>query len=128
MWYADTSALAKLVLREPGSAALRAALRDAGELVASALVTTELTRAARRVRPDLGPRIAALLDTLFLVDLDRDILTAAAALPPPEVRTLDAIHVATALVLGDALDAVVTYDSRMGEAARAAGLAVIAPS
>lgn len=128
MLYADTSALAKLVLSEPESEALRAFVRGRGTLASSALVLTELTRAARRLRPELEPQARGLVATLVLIDVDREVLTIAARLPPPEIRTLDAIHIATALALGDDLEAVLTYDARMTDATRAAGLVVEAPA
>lgn len=128
MLYADTSALVKLVLTEPESLALLAYLGGRSGVVTSALVTTELVRAVRRLQPDLEPRAHALISGLTRVDVDRGVLTAAAALPPSEMRSLDAIHLATALALGAELDAVLTYDARMAEAARAAGLRVEAPA
>jgi len=126
--YADTSALVKLVLTEPESAALLAYLDGRGDVVTSALVTTELVRAVRRLQPDLEPRAHALIAGLTRIEVDREVLTTAAGLSPSEMRSLDAIHLATALTLGAELDALVTYDVRMAEAARAAGLRVEAPA
>lgn len=67
------------------------------------------------------------MTTLAGIGFDAQIRAAAAALEPGTLRTLDAIHLATALALGEELDAVVTYDRRMTEAAKATGLAVAAP-
>ena len=128
MLYADTSALAKLVLSEPESEALRGYMRERGPFVSSALATTELIRAARRLRLGLEAQAEQLLTTLVLIDVDRDVLQTASTVAPPEVRTLDAIHIASALALGRELEAVLTYDVRMAEAARAAGLRVVAPA
>ena len=128
MLYADTSALAKLVLAERESEALREYLHNRGVLISSALAVTELVRATRRLRPELEQQATRLLETVVLVDVVHEVLTVAAMLTPPEVRTLNAIHIATALALGDELDAMLTYDSRMIDAARGAGLHVEAPA
>lgn len=128
MLYADTSALVKLVLEEPEAAALRLYLAEVGPVVTSALTATELVRAVRRVNRDLEAAANAVIDALTLADLEVGILAAAGTLAPPQMRTLDAIHLATALALGDELDALVTYDTRMAAAARAAGLRVEAPA
>lgn len=128
MLYTDTSALVKLVLTEPESAALLAYLDGRGGVVTSALVITELVRAVRRLDPNLEPRAHALIAGLTRIEVDREVLTTAAALSPSEMRSLDAIHLATALALGGELDAVVTYDERMAAAARSAGLRVEQPS
>ncbi len=128
MLYADTSALAKLVLAEPESEALRSYLRDRGGLISSALVVTELVRATRRLRPDLEVQARRLLATIALVDVDGEVLALATTLAPVEMRTLDAIHIATALALGDEIEAILTYDSRMIDAARGAGLHVDTPA
>ena len=127
MLYADTSALTKLVLSERESEAFRAYVIDRERLVSSVLVITELVRATHRVRPDLDEEARAILADLTLLNLDRAILDAAGTLPPPQIRTLDAIHIASALTLGGELEALVTYDARMAEAARAARLRVEAP-
>ena len=83
---------------------------------------------ARRLRPELDQDALRVLGDIVLIDLDRSILTAAGTIEPPMMRALDAIHVATALTLGSDLDAVLTYDTRMSEAARSAGLRVEAPA
>lgn len=127
MLYADTSALAKLVLDEPESPALRLYFAGAGPVLTSAITATELVRAACRVHPDLEAAASAVVGALTLVDLDIGILAAAGRLAPPAIRTLDAIHLATALAMGAELDVVLTYDARMAEAARATGLRVEAP-
>jgi uncharacterized protein len=125
--YVDSSALAKLLLPESASDALREYLDDRGRVASSVIVGVEVRRAVRRVRPDLREDVERVLAALVQVELAAAILMTAAALDPPEVRSLDAIHIASALALGDELEAVVTYDARMAEAARAAGLRVDAP-
>ena len=135
LFYADTSALVKLVRDEPESAALRRYLVDA-DLVTTELVLTELPRAIRRAaaldpgvpRDLLLARAGELLDAVALVPLDREILLAAGRLPEAALRSLDAIHIATASSLGELADAFVGYDERQSAAARLAGLRTVAPT
>lgn len=128
-WYLDTSAAAKLVVEEEHSAALREwALERADALLGSDLVRVELLRAARRLDPDLAPQAQAVLDALDLVALPPDLFRAAALIEPPGLRTLDALHLACALDLGDDLEGLVTYDARMAVAARRLGLEVVSPA
>lgn len=125
--FLDSSAVTKLVVAEPESAAL--AERLAGQvLVASALIVTEVSRAVRRaVGRSHDAVLAQVLGLIDLVVVDRGILTAAAELEPASLRTLDAVHVASALALGDRVTSLIGYDERLLEAARAAGLAVERP-
>jgi uncharacterized protein len=133
IFYADPSALVKLVRDEPESNALRAFLANA-DLVSSDLALTEIPRAVRRaVRDDpnlpldlLLDRAGALLEAIALRPLDRPLLLAAGALGEPALRTLDAIHVASALDL-QPVDAFVTYDERQAAAARLAGMRTMSP-
>ena len=133
LFYADASALVKLVLDEPESPALRAFVTDA-ELVSSEIVLTEVPRAIRRA-VDLDPRLplteligraGETLEAIALLPLDRALLVAAGALPEPALRALDAIHVAAAVDLSP-LDAFVGYDERQAAAARLAGLRTVSP-
>jgi predicted nucleic acid-binding protein len=126
--YVDSSAIVKLVVREPESAALRRFLRRRQPLVASALARTEVARAVRSLGPEALRRADEVLGRLELVRISDRILTAAGALEPPELRTLDAIHLASAAHFGSTLRHVVTYDSRMADAARTMRLTVTAPS
>ena len=133
VFYADTSALVKLVREETESNALRAYLADA-DLVSSELVLAELPRAVRRtVAGDpalpldlLLERAGELIDALALRPADRALLAGAGALAEPALRALDAIHVASAAGLGP-LEAFVTYDERQAAVARLAGLRTVAP-
>jgi predicted nucleic acid-binding protein len=128
--YLDSSALVKLVVREPESVALLTFLREHGERASSTLALTEVPRALRRAgfgRVE-GRRARTVLGGVALVDADRRILSAAAALEPPTLRTLDAIHLATALTFGGDLAALVTYDRRLTEAAERAQVEVAAPA
>lgn len=125
MVYLDTSAFLKLVVAEKHSDALREAL--AGEaLWSSILLDVEAHRAARRlgVAPDV---VAGFLESVSLVAPGDTTFAAARDLQPHELRTLDALHLATALELGADLDAVVTYDRRLATACAEIGVEVRAP-
>lgn len=128
--YLDSSALVKLVVSEPESASLISLLGAWPHRISSGLALTELPRAVRRAGFGAAVRRRAeqVLARVALVDVDRRILTAAASLDPPTLRTLDAIHVATALVLGEDLGALITYDARLAAAARHAEIEVLAPA
>lgn len=129
-FYLDSSALVKLVVLEPESTALGEFLRHRPTRLSSGLAEVEVPRALRRAgfnAPDLR-RAAALLTRLSLVEVDRTILRAAAALAPPALRSLDAIHLATALSLGPDLAGIVTYDQRLAAAAARLELDVWAPA
>lgn len=133
IFYADTSALVKLVRDEPESKALRAFLADA-DLVSSDLIMTEVPRAVRRAVADdpvlprdlLLERAGALVEAIALRPVDRPLLAAAGALEEPALRALDAIHVASALDLHP-VDAFVTYDERQAAAARLTGMRTMSP-
>lgn len=98
--YLDTSAFIKLVRSEPESSALRRELAGR-ELLSSALLTVEGRRAARRYGDLATGRADAALTAITLVPLDQPILDAAAALDPAELRSLDALHLATVVSLGE---------------------------
>lgn len=127
--YADTSALVKLLSDEEESLSLTAWIGEVDGLVpvSSDLVRTELMRAVRRTHPAAATSVKALLNTLLLVPISTDICDSAARLEPPTLRSLDAIHLATALAAGDDVEAMLTYDDRLAEAALHYGLKVIAP-
>jgi predicted nucleic acid-binding protein len=133
LFYADASALVKIVRDEPESDALRAFFADA-DLVSCELVLTEVPRAIRRASADdpalplddLIARAGETIDALALLPLDRGLLAAAGALAEPALRALDAIHVAAAAHLSP-LDAFVSYDERQAAAARLAGLRTVSP-
>jgi predicted nucleic acid-binding protein len=125
--YLDSSALAKIVSRERESGALARRLRGA-RLVTSALARVEVARAARRLTTPPRRPLDQVLRRVTVVAIDDDVLLAAAELEPAQVRTLDAIHLATALRVGQELDGFITYDRRLGDAAVRAGLSVEAPA
>lgn len=128
-FYLDTSALANLVVAEPETTALRAWLSEENKtLVSCDLTRTELTRAVRRVASDRILEAHALLDGLILLTVPASMFAAAGRLDPDELRSLDAIHLAEALELGDDLEALVAYDERLQHAARLNGIGVVAPA
>jgi predicted nucleic acid-binding protein len=126
--YLDSSALVKLAVSEPESESLRAELERWERYASSALARTEVVRAAAQRGHHARRTAAWLVRTLELVSVTDEILDAATAVEPVALGSLDAIHLVSALSLGDALGAVVTYDRRLADAARGAGLAVLSPA
>ncbi len=126
--YADTSALVKLIFSEVHSTAMRSWFRRPGHaLVSSDLARAELVRAVRRVDPGLGSAARSLLEGIPLLTVPTGTWEQAGRLEPTGLRTLDAVHLAAALTLGDDLDSVVTYDERMAVAAAHNSVAVSSP-
>ena len=127
-YYVDTSALVKLVVAEAETEALRDWLADQPRNpVGCDLVRTELLRAVRRVVPDRAVRARAVLESLTLTEVTPAICEAAGRLDPAILRTLDAVHIAAALDLGDDLEGMVTYDQRLASAATGSGIPVVSP-
>jgi predicted nucleic acid-binding protein len=129
--YLDASALVKLATPEAETDALRAELGTYDARVTSRLATVEVARALRRrgaASAALADAVAEAFTRLAIVELDEAIAEPAGRTDPPTLRSLDAIHLASALALGSELRAVVTYDTRLADAARAAGLEVITPA
>jgi predicted nucleic acid-binding protein len=126
--YLDSSALVKLVLDEPQSAALREAVHRWPRLATSRIAVVEVFRGVRRADARLESRAARALAGVSLLAPSDHVLWVAARLDPAAVRTLDSIHIATALRLRSALAAFVSYDRRQLEAATAAGLPVVTPT
>ncbi len=126
--YLDASAAVKVVVREPESASVRRFLAGDVTRMSSRVLAVELLRAVRRASPAALAQAQALLAVMEFVELDERIAASAAVLEPVGLRSLDAIHLASALVLGDELDAFVTYDSRQADAARGLGLTVASPA
>ena len=124
----DSSAIVKLAVREPESTALRRYLRGKRPLVTSALARTEVARAMLPLGPAAVARGEAVLRRLEVVRVNDEILKTAGSMLPAELRSLDAIHLATAIAIGADLARVCTYDDRMSNSAKALGLAVVAPS
>lgn len=129
MLYLDTSALAKLCHHEAESDALKRWLdQHPGDWVTSALTEVELARAAARLSASALAHVPGVLAQCDRLEIDERIRADAAVLTPAEARSLDAIHLATALELTADLAAFLTYDKRLGEAARASGLTVTTPA
>ena len=128
--YLDASAIVKLVVLEPEWAALQQFLRDRSSRLSSTLAEVEVSRALRRAGygPPEQRRADEVLRRMVLVNVDRRLLRDATALLPLSLRSLDAIHLATALAVGDDLAGIVTYAHRLLSAAAAAGVEVWAPA
>ncbi len=126
--YADTSALVKLVIEERESTSLRHFLADR-RLASSLVGAVELSRTVRRVLPSRAAeeQVREVLARLDLIAFNSDLASRAAGLDPPALRSLDAIHLATALSLGEDLGVFVAYDDRLLRAARRLRLPVEAP-
>ena len=133
MIYLDSAAVVKLVRQETHSAELVTWLNAHSDapLVSSALVEIEVPRALRRSAPQALVGVPAAVGRLFRLEIDSTIRATAAAFAEPTLRSLDAIHLATAQVLvnesGSALLAFVTYDRRLLDSAKAAGLPTASP-
>lgn len=129
MTYVDSSAIVKLAVREPESAALKTYLRRRQPLVCSALARTEVIRALLPLGDATIRRGKLVLSRFELVRLGQQLLDQAGILQPRGLRSLDAIHLATADLLGDRDQTlIVTYDRRMAQAAADLGWRVAAPS
>jgi uncharacterized protein len=128
--YLDSSALLKLLFEERESAALEAWLTDhPAPVLSSELAKVEVVRAARRLDPDPDAVSTArrLVTQLDLVPLSADVLEAAADIGDPLLRSLDALHLASASAVGTPLMAFVAYDRRLTAAGRNLGLPVAHP-
>jgi predicted nucleic acid-binding protein len=125
--YLDSSAIVKLVVRERETAALSRYLRNRRTVVASALAHTEVARAVLALGPAALERAQEVLARIELLRVNDRVLRDAGRLPPYELRSLDAIHLASAALFGRSLAGVITYDARMAAAARAMGLKVVSP-
>jgi predicted nucleic acid-binding protein len=126
--YLDSSALVKLIVAEPETTALLEFLRGWPHRVSSALARVEVLRAVKRTGAGAAVRrrAARVLARVALIRIDDPVLVAAARVTPPQLRTLDAIHLATARSL-DSLAGIITYDARLGRAASHVRLRVWSP-
>lgn len=127
--YLDSSAIVKLVAAEAESLALFDFVRRYGERLSSVLARVEVQRAVRRAKGSAAERRRAdrVLARVALVRIDDPIIAMASQLRPIDLRSLDAIHLATALSASDGIAGFVTYDARLARAATAARLAVFQP-
>lgn len=134
----DTSALGRVLLNEPDKVAIELALEEVDEAASSRLLWVELRRLARRYEaraaaagaPQRTLQVAEeLLRPIAAIPMEESLLANAEMVHPASVATLDAIHLATAVHLAEVspLDAIITYDRRLAEGARAHGLKVLAP-
>jgi predicted nucleic acid-binding protein len=126
--YLDSSALVKLAVDEPESGALRRYLRRRRPVVSSALARTEVLRALLLEGDEGIARGRAVLGRVELVRVNERVLNSAGVLLPPELRSLDAIHLATARQLGGDLGRIVTYDEKMLDAAKRLRLKTASPA
>jgi uncharacterized protein len=125
--YVDSSAIVKLAVAEPESTALRRYLARRDGLVSSALARTEVARALMPSGPEAVSRGEQALRRIQLLRVNDRILRHAGQMKPIELRSLDAIHLASARELGASLRQIITYDERMADAARASGWSVVSP-
>ena len=130
MIYLHPTAVVKLVHAEPESAALRNWLDERADIqwISSVLTEIESFRALARYAPEAASRLSAVLDLIDLIDLDQRIRMLAQTVTPATVRSLDAIHLGTALRSRSSLTSFVTYDKRLLDAAQAAGLPIESPA
>jgi predicted nucleic acid-binding protein len=126
--YLDSSAYVKLVLEEREEAALARSLEEWPARVSSVLLVVEAVRAASRYGEEFAQRARAGIDNVSLLPIDVALLDVAGGLRPASLRSLDAVHLASAMKLGSGLGAMYCYDRRLAEAARAAGIDVRAPA
>jgi predicted nucleic acid-binding protein len=129
LYYIDTTAALKLLAEESHSRAFAAFYDEStgASWVSSALLRIEVTRAVSRVMPAALPDARALLLAFDYVSIDDEVVDAAMNEPDRMLRSLDAIHLATARVLGPDLEGLATYDDRLAAAAKDAGIAVVDP-
>jgi predicted nucleic acid-binding protein len=130
MIYLDSAAVVKLVHAEPESPALRARLNERAETdwTSSVLVEIESFRALARYAPEAVTRLHLVLDQIELIDMSPRVRNLAQTVRPVTIRSLDAIHLGTAMTLRANLTSFVTYDKRLLEAATAAGLPTDSPT
>jgi uncharacterized protein len=127
--YLDSSAFVKLIVAEPDSPALRRAVERWPERASAGLLRTETSRALRHSGNDrFLPEARRLLRSIHLVRVDEPLLARAGDLDPPDLRTLNAIHLAAAIELGPDVGIMFAYDSRLKQAAEAYGIRVDSPA
>jgi len=128
LYYLDTSAAVKLLIAEEGSNPLVQWLASHEDQVFSSdLLRTELLRVTRRIAPDLMVQARAILDALVLLTLSTELCERAAILESRLLRSLDAIHLAAAMEMGDELRGLITYDQRLAAGAESLGIEVLTP-
>ena len=128
VWYLDSSAIVKLVASESQTPALSKFLANRHPLISSALATTEVHRAVLPLGESFRRQATEVLSRIELVRVSNEVLEDAGRLKPTSLRSLDAIHLATAALFGNTLSGLITYDSRMLGAAESIGWSVHAPA
>lgn len=130
MIYLDSTAVVKLAHAEPESPALRGWLDERAEIgwISSVLTEIESFRALARYAPGAVSRLPAVLDQIDMIDLIPGIRILARTVEPATVRSLDALHLGTALHSRRGLTSFVAYDKRLLDAAQAAGLPIDSPT
>ena len=124
----DSSAIVKLIVDDPNSQNFGNWLKNCkSELFVSEIAHTEVARAIARVDANLHRQLKTVLERFGTIRVSSQILAIAGVLAPTKLRTLDAIHLASCLILGDDLDGLVTYDDSQNEAAQQNGITVVAP-
>lgn len=126
--FCDSSALVKLVVEEPESAALRETLVTFSKVAASDLAAVEVPRAIRRRDPGRVAVAHRLVRNLDIVTIDSGVVERAASLDPPDLRSLDGLQIACALRLARLEPVFIAYDKRIVRAASLAGLRVLSPA
>jgi predicted nucleic acid-binding protein len=129
--YVDTSAFFKLVKDdEPEGPSMHAYIKamPSVQFVSSTLLTIEARRGTLRASPRNLPRVDLLLSDVVRIPISDAVIESASRLPDPLLRSLDAIHLATALLIREDIDALLTYDEHLATAARAHGIEVAAPA
>jgi predicted nucleic acid-binding protein len=128
VYYIDTSAVLKLIVAERGSAAMRRWLgRSAGDVFSADLLRTETLRVVRRSVPAREMLARDVLGSVLLLRMSVAIFERAAMLEPRSLRSLDALHLASAMEVGEELEGLVTYDDRLAQAADAHRIKVVRP-
>ena len=124
----DSSALVKLIVNEQHSKSLGSWIDSCKQdLFISELARTEVSRAIARVDPNLNKQFNAILTRFGVIRVSTQVLTIAAVLSPTTLRTLDAIHLASCVILSDDLTGFVTYDNAQASAASINSIEVITP-
>ena len=126
----DSSAIGNILVHETETDALQSALSDTPRMISSILAIVEVERVIRRgqLEKSVGQRSKRLLASMTLVRISEDVLAAAGTVGPPDLGSLDAIHLASALSAQPDIDVFITYDKRLAGAAQVAGLEVWAPA
>lgn len=127
VWYLDTSAFLKLVVVEPETAAMRTWMAGGQACWSSQLLRTEVLRAASRLGID-GQVVSQALEVVSLITPSPSTFLSAGRLRPLVLRSLDALHLAAAIELGQDLDGLVTYDAGMEDGAKLASIRVLSPA